>query len=189
MAASQAKVRAGQAFISLFTDDSRLVQGLNAAAKKVKDFGAKLSNTLKSTGDGINFLSGLLRGWGTTLVGLGGTIVVTLKKAATSFQSVGDEFDKMSIRTGLTTEFLSEMSHAAGMSGSSIEDVENAVRSMSSIMAGASMSKSLSTSQIVFEWIFSFVMICRMLERPTLNSLLGYPFRRVDFLCEFSVGP
>ena len=43
MATNQA-IRAGRAFVELFTDDSKLVRGLRAAAKKLKAFGASIRN-------------------------------------------------------------------------------------------------------------------------------------------------
>lgn len=50
-----------------------------------------------------------------------GTLV---KKVA----DAGDKFDKMSKRTGLSTEFLSRMGHAAELSGTDIDTLEKAVR-------------------------------------------------------------
>ena len=35
-------IRAGRAFVELFTDDSKLVRGLRRAEKKLKNFGARI---------------------------------------------------------------------------------------------------------------------------------------------------
>lgn len=53
-----------------------------------------------------------------------------LKQLASLLGSTGDEFDKMSGRTGLSTSSLSEYAHAAQMCGADISNVEGALKSM-----------------------------------------------------------
>lgn len=45
-----------------------------------------------------------------------------------NFAKTGDTFDKMSLRTGMSTEALSEFAYAAEMCGSDISEVENALK-------------------------------------------------------------
>lgn len=55
----------------------------------------------------------------------------TVVAVTTPFTQLGDKFDKMAGRTGMTTEYLSRMGHAANLCGSSIETVEGAVKGLS----------------------------------------------------------
>lgn len=73
-----------------------------------------------------------------------GAMAVMIRKAA----SFGDQMDKMSKRTGISTEELSRLSHAADLSGSSIEDLEKGVRTMQKRILD--LERGLSTSVDAF---------------------------------------
>jgi phage-related minor tail protein len=49
MAATAGAIRAGRAFVELFTDDSKMVRGLQAAALKIKTFGKEMSQVGMTT--------------------------------------------------------------------------------------------------------------------------------------------
>jgi len=116
---SASGIRAGAAFIELSVNDSRLIKGLQAASQKLQSFGAGLRNV------------------GTRMMAVGAGIVAPLLASAKSFASMGDQLDKMSARTGVSVESLSELGYAAQLSGASLEDVETGVRNMQRTIAGA----------------------------------------------------
>lgn len=111
MALSQG-IRAGAAYVELYTKDSRLVKGLQAAEKKLKAFGAGITSI------------------GTKLAGLGAGVVTPLLATTNVFASMGDTLAKMSARTGVSAESLSELGYAADQSGADLETLEAALRRM-----------------------------------------------------------
>lgn len=62
----------------------------------------------------------------------------TAAKLSSALGTTGDDFQKMSMRTGLSSAALSEFAHAAEMSGASVSNVEGALRSMSTLTLNAS---------------------------------------------------
>lgn len=116
---SASGIRAGAAFIELSVNDSRLIKGLQAASRKLQSFGASLRNI------------------GTRMMAVGAGIVTPLLASAKSFATMGDQLDKMSARTGMSVESLSELGYAAELSGASLEDVETGVKHMQRAIAGA----------------------------------------------------
>jgi len=77
--------------------------------------------------------------------GVSAALIAVTKSTA----SAGDEFQKMSLRTGVSAEALSELKHAAELSGASIEDVETGFRALSKRMLDA--QNGLATSQRTFD--------------------------------------
>ena len=118
MASAQA-VRAGAAYVELSIRDNRLTKGLAAAAAKLKAFGA-----------GITSL-------GTQFLGLGAALAAPLFAAAKLFADTGDQIAKMSARTGIAVESLSELAFAVSQSGSDLETFEAAVRRMQKVLVDA----------------------------------------------------
>ena len=95
------------------------------------------SGKIKGVGDQAKTSMDKLRGMrGQFLaVGAAGAAVVgALGLAIKSFAQTGDEIQKMSMRTALTTEVLSEYKFALEQSGSSIEGFEKSIRRMSSFI-------------------------------------------------------
>jgi len=103
-------IRAGAAYVELYTKDSRMVKGLQAAEKKLKAFG-----------EGITSI-------GTKIAGLGAGVVTPLIGAAKVFSDMGGDLADMSQRTGVSVEALSELGFAAEQSGSDMETLENSLR-------------------------------------------------------------
>jgi hypothetical protein len=64
----------------------------------------------------------------------GGAVVGAIGLSIKSFAEAGDEIQKMALRTGLTTESLSELKFALEQSGSNIEGFEKGIRRMSSFI-------------------------------------------------------
>ncbi|HPS53402.1 MAG TPA: hypothetical protein PLK08_07610, partial [Phycisphaerae bacterium] len=119
-------IRAGKAFVEVFTDNSKLVSGLRAAESKVKAFGGKIRNI------------------GAALTGLSAAILTPLAGAMKVFSSYGDEVAKMSKRTGVSVETLSELSFVASQSGTEFATLENAFRKMQKSIYDA--ERGLSTA-------------------------------------------
>jgi hypothetical protein len=118
MASSQG-IRAGRAFVELFADDTKLVRGLRAAEKRLKAFGAGVQSI------------------GTKLFALGSAAVAPLLATTNVFASMGDQLAKMSARTGISVESLSELGYAADQSGASLEMLEGGVRKMQKFLLDA----------------------------------------------------
>ena len=91
-------IRAGRAFVELGVSD-KLTAGLRRAQKQLEAFGAGL------------------RSVGTRLAGIGAGAVAALLGTAKAFSDTGDMLDKMSQRTGVSVEALSELGFAADLSG------------------------------------------------------------------------
>jgi hypothetical protein len=124
MAAGQA-IRAGAAYIELFTKDSRLVKGLSSASKQLQAFGASVQTM------GLN------------LVAAGGAVIAPLLAAVQQFAAMGDQVNKASGRTGVAVETLSELAYAADQSGANLETLEGGLRRMqASVLDAAKGSKS-----------------------------------------------
>ena len=119
-------IRAGQAFVEIFADDSRLVRGLARASRRLKAFGA-----------GIQAIGGGVRDVGLRVMGVGAAMITPLLGAAKVFSDMGDSLAKMSARTGISVEALSELGFAASQSGASMADLELGVRRMQRTIADA----------------------------------------------------
>lgn len=105
------------AFVELYSDNTELGRGLTQAAGMLKVFGGAITSI------GATFAKVGLAGITTGVAGL-----TAMFGAALKFGSTGDELDKMSKRTGVAVEELSMLKYAALQSGSSLEEVEIAVR-------------------------------------------------------------
>lgn len=114
-------------------DTKDLDQAMKGARSKVKDFGA----SMKKVGAGMTVAGGAITG----AVGL----------MMKGFVKAGDEVHKMALRTGISTEALSELKYAAELSGASLGSLEKGVKKMSmSIYDGTRESK---------EYVDAFKMI------------------------------
>jgi len=109
---SAGAIRAGKAFVELGLDKDPLVRGLKSAGADLKRFGASMTAV------------------GTKMMAVGGGILAPLLGAAKSFASMGDQLDKMSQRTGVAVESLSELRFAAEQSGASVEDLAGVIQKM-----------------------------------------------------------
>ncbi|MGP1272734.1 MAG: hypothetical protein ACTS22_05330 [Phycisphaerales bacterium] len=119
-------IRAGRAFVELGVSD-RLTAALKRAERKLKAFGESV------------------RSLGLRLAGLGGAALAPLAGAVKLFSSAGDILDKMSLRTGVSVEALSELGFAAEQSGADLQTLENGVRVMQLTLNDA--DRGLATAQ------------------------------------------
>ncbi|MEL7499034.1 MAG: phage tail tape measure protein [Planctomycetota bacterium] len=109
---SATAIRAGAAYIELYTHDSRLVRGLARASKRLKAFGASVSTM------------------GFKIAAAGTAMMAPLLGAAKLFASTGDQLEKMRARTGLTAKALSELGFAAEQGGASIDQLDRSLAAM-----------------------------------------------------------
>jgi hypothetical protein len=99
-------------------------------AKIVISADDKASNSL----EGITGKAKQLRGAFLAVGAAGAVVTGALGLSMKSFAQAGDEVQKMALRTGLTTEALSELKFALEQSGSNIEGFEKGIRRMASFI-------------------------------------------------------
>src|SRR5689334_9556301 len=106
--AGRGEIRAGKAFVELSLKDN-LTKGLKNASQKLKDFGGGVATV------------------GAGVAALGTGIVAPLLAAASRFADVGSALNDMSARTGVSAQALTELGHAADMTGATMEGVEKGI--------------------------------------------------------------
>lgn len=106
-----ASIRAGKAYVELATKNN-LTAGLRSAEMQLKRFGS------------------MVTGMGRRLLTLGAGLGAPLLLAAKHFADAGSDMLDLSQRTGMTVEALSELKFAAEQSGSSMEELEIAIKFM-----------------------------------------------------------
>jgi hypothetical protein len=126
--ASTSSIKAGAAYIELSTKDSRLVKGLNDAAKRLDAFGKSL------------------QGIGTKMAMLGAGIVTPLAGAAKVFANIGGDLDDISQRTGTSVEALSELSWAVQLAGTDMATFEGSLRKMQRLIVKATEGSGEATN-------------------------------------------
>ena len=85
---SQTDIRAGRAFVEVFTDDSKLQQGLIAINKRMDAWSQRLS------------------GMGMKAMATAGALSLPFITGAKVFSSFGDQIEKMTYRTGMGAQPL-----------------------------------------------------------------------------------
>lgn len=123
-------IRAGRAFVELGVSD-KLTAGLRRAQKRLSAFGSGL------------------RSIGTRITGFGAALAAPLAGSLKVFAAAGDQLDKMSKRTGVSVEALSELGFAAEQSGTNLETFEKGVRTMQRTVGDA--EQGLSTAVDAFD--------------------------------------
>lgn len=125
--ASSSNIKAGGAYIELVVYGDKMVKGLKAASAKLKAFGAELTAI------------------GTKTLAVSGAVIGGLLGATMSYAAMGDALDKMSGRTGVAVEALSELGYAAKLGGAELSDVEGGLKAMSNVlyMAGRGSKKAV----------------------------------------------
>ena len=154
------KISAGEAFVSVSVKNDNLISGLKQASEQIRatarDFSAQnaaLSPNLSISGSDA-FRASLrevrreaeqtanaAKKLSDRFVITAGDIYHAFRGVASTLGSLlggmGDQFDKMAARTGVSVDALSEYAHAAEMCGGSIGDVEGALRSMATQLVAA----------------------------------------------------
>ena len=114
---------AADATIIIEADHSKLQRSLQEASSAIGGFLREAQTSVSSAaGAAASFLD---------------TLKSNVLGAVGEFSAVGDQFDKMSQRTGISTSALSEYAHAAQMCGSDVQSVEAALKGMASQLVQA----------------------------------------------------
>lgn len=109
---SGSEIRAGRAYVELFTKDGKLHAGLRSAKRSLHSFGASV------------------RAIGKYIAGIGMALAAPLAAAVTMFSDFGSELNDMSARTGIAVEALSGLRYAAKLAGVEIEALEVGIKKM-----------------------------------------------------------
>ncbi|GMV72840.1 MAG: hypothetical protein AMXMBFR77_26770 [Phycisphaerales bacterium] len=128
--AKERGIRAGRAYVELGMNN-QVTRGLRAARRQLRAFGAGV----KAIGIGV-------------LVG-SAAITAPILAAGRAFAATGDALEKMSRRTGIGVEALSELGFAAEQSGGGLEVLEKGVRTMQRTINDA--ERGLSTAVDAFD--------------------------------------
>lgn len=123
-------IEAGRAVLKLTIDDKEL-------AKKFAGLKRQVQNAARS-----------IRSAGLQIGALGGAIVAPFALATRQFIKTGDELNKMSARTGVAVEALSELKFAAEQSGASLGDVEKGIKGMQRSLLDAELGLSTATDAL-----------------------------------------
>lgn len=123
MASSQA-IKAAKAFVEITGEDSKLRKTLSGMT-------GLLRSTAASAG---RIMSGMAQFAGGALLAQG---IQKATGALFEFADQGDAIHKMAGRTGATAESLSQLAHAAGLSGTSIQMVEKGMRKLADVTTDA----------------------------------------------------
>lgn len=102
--------------VNIIGDASSLKGALGQAGGQVEGFSAKIGKI------------------GKTMTVVGGVVIAALGAIVMKTAAVGDKFDKMSLRTGISVEKLSALAYAADISGSSIETMEKGLKGLTMTM-------------------------------------------------------
>lgn len=88
----------------------------------------KLKNALGQAGGQVDKFAEKVGKIGRTMTIVGGAVTAALGMIVKKTMDVGDQFDKMSLRTGVAVEDLSTLAYAADICGTDIGTVENSLR-------------------------------------------------------------
>ena len=123
-------IQAGAAFVKLFIKDNALSAGLKKASERIKQWAGSVNEKMQLAGQSMMKVGGV----GMAAAGaVGGGMLA----AAKTFSDVGDALNKMSERTGFSTEALSELGYAAKQSGTDLATLEKSVKKMNSLIYDA----------------------------------------------------
>ena len=98
---------------------------------------SELKAGLAAAGTSIEKHASTFRAAGVAVTAAGAAITGTVGMMIKSYVQAGDEVQKMAIRTGMSTESLSELRYAANICGASLNEVELGVKKMSKTILDA----------------------------------------------------
>ncbi len=124
-------IKAGKAYVSIYADSSPLVRGMKIAERKLRRFGANVTQI------------------GMKMTAVGAAMSAPFALAVRSFSKMGDSLAKMSKRTGVSVESLSALKFAAQQSGVEFSAFENGFKKMQRSIYDA--GRGLSTQVDAFK--------------------------------------
>ena len=104
----------------------------------------KLKNALGQAGSQVDKFAEKIGKIGKTMTIAGGIITGAFAMIVKKTADIGDQFDKMSLRTGVSVEKLSALAHVADISGTSIDTIENSLRFLASGLKDAADGTGLA---------------------------------------------
>ena len=128
----------GDAFLELKTDNRGLTGGLKRGEADTKKGVGRIAQAIGKHNKAV----------GAAMTGLGIAIAGAAILSVKSYVTMGDEVQKMALRTGFSTEALSEWRHAVQISGSDIKSFEKGIKRMSSFILDAKDGLSTSTDAL-----------------------------------------
>ena len=165
---SATAISAGEAYVSVSCDNSALIKGLQEVAAKIDEtsriVAAKESNltpdikidpaptvnALREIRDATKEVKDEGKGLNVVFAATATDIINFFKGAMTTaanlLGNIGDQFDKMSQRVGVSTEALSEYGHAATMCGGDVSNIEGALKSMATLTLNAANGQTKATA-------------------------------------------
>lgn len=120
-------IKAGAAYVEIFTKNGKLVAGLQDAVKRVGTFGQNVAKI----GGGLS--------------AVGTAIAAPMMVAAKQFAGVGDQLDKMRARSGFTAKSLSALGFAAEQGGASMDQLDKSLAAMARFSLQAEQGLSTAT--------------------------------------------
>ncbi len=110
-------------------------------AVSVGDAVLKLGVDTKDLDKGLKGIKGTIqkhsKAIGIAMTAAGGAILAIGALSVKAFAQMGDEVQKMALRTGFSTEALSELRHAAELSGTALSSLEKASKTLSGAILDA----------------------------------------------------
>lgn len=136
--ASNAGIRAARAFVEVFMDDEKLQRGIKRVQRSMRAMAAGITQA------GRTLFTGAL------------VAAAPLIGAVTKFASVGDEIDKLSRRTGIGAERLSEYAFALDKNDASLGDFRSGLKNMAGFLqlaeqGGKEQQRTLEALGLTYE--------------------------------------
>ena len=122
-------IKAGSAYVEIGIQ-SRITAGAKQVSADLKKLGSSISSA------------------GAQLLGIATAAAAPLAGMTLSFASAGDNLDKMSRRTGVGVQALSELAFAAEQSGASLDSVERGIRGMQRSLLNAEMGSQAASDAL-----------------------------------------
>lgn len=126
--------KAGDIYWKIGVDAKSFQAGMQKAQSGAQKLGASMKRHSRAIGVGI--------------AAAGATITASLGMAVKSFVTTGDAVHKMAIRTGVSTEALSELGFAAEQSGASLESVGKGFKNQADFIEDAKDGLSTATDAL-----------------------------------------
>ena len=137
--------------IDIIGDASKLTKAMGDAGGQIGKFAEKIGNI------------------GKTMTIVGGAVTAALGIIVKKTMDTGDQFDKMSLRTGESVENLSSLAYACDISGTSIEGMEVGIKFLTKGMDDA--SKGIGLAKDAFEYLGMSAKDTEGNLRPTIEVM------------------
>jgi len=125
--------------------ESRLMVVIGAKMDEFNKAMQGVSGKLQSIGGNMTAAgTTLTKGLTVPLLAAGGAVFGLAQKTA----NMGDEIQKAALRTGFSTEAISELKHAAELSGTSIDSLETGIKRMASTIYDAGQGMGTATDAL-----------------------------------------